>query len=260
MSSDLPSASVVEVTHLEESTLHRIDEMLVRQREALLESSRVVVVDAVNRLVGPGDQPLSEQLRTALVQTLAEVQKDHLEPFLAQVRQTILTTLDEAARNHAQPLLVQVQESLLGVASHLYQTYTATLLGQVQETLTTSLNQVCEQYVQPVKELTQSLHQQFTTAIREQGETLIGSARQTLEDYLPGHLRWMGKRGMDYAIAGTLFCVAAILIALGLVEALRAMGVPLWGVYLPVGLLALVIGLIFYRRRIKARATTGKWF
>ena len=79
---------------------------------------------------------------------------------------------------------------------------------------------------------------------------------RVLTVHVPNYMQWLGLRTIDVALTGIFFCLAAVFISLGFVRALEELGMRPFGVYLVVGGVDLLLGLVFFLRRRQAMAKT----
>jgi hypothetical protein len=285
MSAPVVPAAVNEPAHAGEqvvvpvppATLTAVEEMLDRQRNAFLQQTHDMLVEAVDRVVAEHGTPLARELRTSLVQTLEDVQRRQMEPFFEKTRETIqdvvnkvteerlrplvnelretlLRTADDLQKQQLDPLLARTRTFLLKVADDLRDKYTAPLADQVKKTLLETVDEMRRQQAEPFLDVVRGLAEQLNKTLQEQLlTTLRVMVLEPLQGILSGRvpiiLHGTGTRVLDYIIAGALFCIAAVLVCLALVRGLQELKVPDWLTFLAVGLAALLAGLIFYRKR-----------
>jgi hypothetical protein len=277
MSAPFPAAGEQVVLPGPPVTLAGIEEMIERQRSALLLQTHDMLAQAVDRVVTEHGTPLADQLRASLVQTLEDVQRRQMEPFFDKTREMILASIDEVTQKHLRPLAEQLRQTLLqtaeelqkrqldplleqtrkfllGVADELRDKYTKPLADQVKKAMLETVDEMRQKHAEPFLGVAREMLDRLNVTLREQ---LLVSLRVTLLDPLqdilnkrfPPMMQGAGARALDIVIAGTLFCVAAVLVSVGIVLGLQRLGVPDWITFLGVGLAALLVGLIFYRKR-----------
>lgn len=159
-----------------------------------------------------------------------------LAPCLQEVKKMTLELIEEVGRKHGGPGLAHVQQTLTA-------TVTAALKTQ-ESALWTELKPALLQGGEAVRQKTDGLVESFKQFI---AMTVI----EVFRVHVPDYSRWAGQRVLDYVLAGTLFCLAVVLICVGALLGLERAGFPLYATYLVTGGLALVAGLAFLKLRAR---------
>jgi hypothetical protein len=98
--------------------------------------------------------------------------------------------------------------------------------------------------------------------VRGHADLLVGKVRQevaepvvrALRDQAPRYARWVGGQMIHYALAATLFCLAAVFLLVGAVQGLEQVGLPPYLTWILGGAGALGVGLVVLRLSAGARA------
>ena len=197
------------VRETRQAVLEGIEQALVRQVDPVLDRARQAVLLSTETILRQQTEPLLERTREMLMQTIDEIVKRHAAPLVGQMRQALRETLEEVVKSQMEPMLQRARQSVQESAQ---------MAGQVADVMVNRLR---------------------TTVAQPAGEML--------REQVPQYAQWAGRRTVDYVVAATLFCLAAIFLLVGGVEALQEMGLPRFATYILGGLAALGGGLVFLR-------------
>lgn len=165
--------------------------------------------------------------------------------------------LERALQRNVEPLLDRLKQAVwqaaLGAIDETVRRYGVGLGDEVRQTLRTAVDEVVRAQVgrlvaelapsgDTAKRLADGLHQE----LRDFANTTL---RDLFETRLPEYSRWAGRSIIDYALAGLLFAIAAVLLFAGGVLALNAAGVPPYATYLIGGVVALGFGFVLLKAR-----------
>jgi hypothetical protein len=173
---------------------------------------------------------------------IGEVLTRQRQAVVKEVQALLDKALDQAGAKVA-PLPEQIKTALVAALQQ------AALAAEVKKALLEAVEKLRTEHLESVREVAGKLVERFAGVL----DTLAERRWHTVKDTAAV----AGRRAIDYAVAGVLFCVVAVFAPLGAVELLRVLGAPLWSVYLVVALLALLAGLVFVRRRIRGREKIG---
>jgi hypothetical protein len=185
----------------------------------------------------------SPQSPTALVAEIEQALQGQLEPFMQRLKQITLEVIDEVGDQHVQPFVVQLRQTLLDTVAAVLKTEIPALLKQLKPAIAEN-----------------------SEAVRQNADGLLGDVKQfvtktaveVFREQIPEYSRRTGQRVLDYFLAGTLFCLAAVLLCLGGILGLEAAGVPAYAAYLAGGGAALAVGLFFLKLRARRSTTTSE--
>jgi hypothetical protein len=223
---------------VQRSLLEGLEGVLLRQVPPTLEHARRATLETVEGALSRQANLLTAHLKGALLETVEELEKRRLEPLLERLKQTMLTGVAEVWEKYAPLLRTRLQEAL-------------------GEALREGLGRQMEAVVNGVREGMR----EGAEFVRAQADVLLAQVREALtepvaraaRDEVPEYARWVGGRVIDYARAGTVFCVAAVFLLVGTVQGLQEAGLPPYLTHLLGGLLGVATGLIFLRLPTWAR-------
>ena len=158
-----------------------------------------------------------------------------LKPLFDTARQTILESVHEAANAHVPEMLTQVR---------------ATTLETVQEVLQQKVEPFLERTRQQILDglANTEIVQKHTDVVLDRVRTFLRDAvHEVVRLHLSDSALWLGQRLVRYAMAGTLLCLTAIFLSLGLILGLQQAGVPPYATYLGGGTLAAVLAVVVVR-------------
>jgi hypothetical protein len=226
------------VQRTQRSVLEGIEGILTRQVAALLEHTRRSA-QATEEVLSKHADLLTARLQAALRETVEELRQRQLESVLQRLKDTALAVLEEAQQKHVGPLLAQMQE----------------VLGDV---LRRQVDQVADRVRLELRDASASFKEHADQLVVRMRETVAEPVTRALGVQVPQYARRAGGRVLDYALAATLFCVAAVLLAVGAVQGLQQAGLPAYLSDILGGLGALGIGLVFLRLARRPEAEPGK--
>jgi hypothetical protein len=230
------------VQRTQRSVLEGMEGMLQRQMTPLLEQVRRALLETTGEALSRHAEPLAARLRGALRDAVEELSARQLGPLLERLKQAVLAAVEEAGRKHAGPLLTRLKETLGEAAGDLVRRQLDLLLAGARRGMPDGADHV-----------------------REYADLLVGKVRdavaepiaQVMRVHVPGYVRRAGGRLIDYALAATLLCVAAVFLLVGAVQGLQQAGLPTYLTYLLGGLAALGAGLVFLRLYTRPAGGTG---
>lgn len=188
--------------------------------------------------------PLEEvvqRTQSAVVEGVEAVIQRQMVPFLEHSRKTILATVEEAVQKHGDSLTARLKGLALDTAEELLKQQIEPLLERARRMLVQGLDNAAL-----VQKYTDHLAGVFKQLTRE-------AVVEVFQVQLPSYSARVGRRVVDYVVAGTLLCLAAVLLVLGLVLGLAELGVPAYATYLLGGVLAGGMAFVL----IKWRGTFG---
>ena len=159
-----------------------------------------------------------------------------MEPFLQRVKQMTLEIVDEVGQKHGNPLFVQVRGILLETVGGILKTEVAARLDKLRPAIADG-----------------------SDTIRKSADNLLADMKQfitkTVVDvfqvHVPNYSSRAGRRMIDYFLAGTLLCLAAVLLFVGGILGLKHFGVDDYLAYLIGGAGALSVGMIYLKVRAR---------
>jgi len=166
-----------------------------------------------------------------------------MEPFLQRVKQMTLEIVDEVGQKHGNPLFVQVRGILLETVGGILKTEVAARLDKLRPAIADG-----------------------SDTIRKSADNLLADMKQfitkTVVDvfqvHVPNYSSRAGRRMIDYFLAGTLLCLAAVLLFVGGILGLKHFGVDDYLAYLIGGAGALSVGMIYLKVRARKWRTQGQ--
>jgi hypothetical protein len=227
------------VQRTQRSVLEGMEGLLQRQMAPLLEQVRGTLLETTDEILRRQAEPLAARLGVALRQAVEELQQKQMDPLLGRIKETVLAAVEEVGQKHAGPLLARLKESLGEAVGELVRRQMDPLLDGARRGMRDSAG-----------------------FVREYADQLVGKVRDAVTEplarvmqvLLPECARRAGGHMIDYALAATLFCVAAVFLLVGAVQGLQQAGLPTYLTYILGGLTALGTGLVFlrlYARRLK---------
>lgn len=220
----LRDARVQLISGAEALFLKQLDATLLRSRDTLFQGADAALREQTATLVAAFRQMLTDAIR--------ELRTQDLEPLLAESGAMLARVSDEIIRTHAAPLFTQMSASLRQALEEGLQRQMQPVLAQAREHMKESAD----------------LAAQFADATVRRLQVTVGQpAGQFVRRELPGYAHWTGRRLLDYGLATTFLCLAAIFLMVGGVLALQHAGVPNFATFLIGGLVALGGGLVFLR-------------
>jgi hypothetical protein len=181
--------------------------------------------------------------RAAAVQDIEQAFQRQMEPLLQRLKLVTLDVIDEVGRKHGGPLLAQVRQAAAETTAVLLRAELAALVERVTPAV-----------------------REGSAAVRRDADQLLGELKhfinqtvvEAFQVHVPEYSRWAGQRVLDYFLAGTLFCLAAVLLCVGGILALQWAGLPPFAAYLLGGGAALAAGVVLLNLRSQHwRGTTG---
>jgi hypothetical protein len=163
---------------------------------------------------------LVESTQRAVLEGVEGVLQRQMVPFLDHSRQAILATIDEAVKIHGDSLRARLKRLALDTAEELLQQRLEPLLERTRHLLVQGLENAA---------VVQKYTDRLTSALKQVTREAIGEVFQV---QLPAYSGRVGRRVLDYVVAGTLFCVTAVFLLMALVLGLREAGLPPYATYL----------------------------
>jgi hypothetical protein len=179
----------------------------------------------------------------AAVADIERAVERQMEPLLHRAKQITLEVIDEVAQKHGNPLVAQLRQALLETVGTLIRTEAAALVDRLRPALLDS-----------------------TAVARQNADVLLADLRKLINEtvvevfrvHVPEYSRWVGQRVIDYLLAGTLFCLTAVLVCVGVILGLEKAGVPGYATYLVSGGVALAVGVALLKLRSRHWAKVGE--
>jgi hypothetical protein len=224
------------VQRTQRSVLESMEGLLARQVAALVEHTRRSA-QATEEVLGKHTDLLTARLQAALHETLEDIRQRQLESVLGQLKGAALGILEEARQKHVGPLVAQAQEVM-------------------SELLRRQVEQIAERARLEVRDSSDFFQEHAELFADKLRAAVAEPVERALRVHVPEYARRAGDRVLDYALAATLFCLAAVLLSVGVVQGLQHFGLPAYLSELLGGLGALGAGVLFLRlsRRSETRA------
>jgi hypothetical protein len=185
-------------------------------------------------------EALVQRTQQAVLAAVEEMLKRQLAPALDYARQAILSAAAEMVQKEAEPLLLRVKGLTLETVEELIQRQIEPFLARTRQLVLEGLENA-------------TVVQKYTDAITNGLKTFMAeTVAEVFRVHIPAYTRRAGHRVMDYAVAGTLYCLAVILLLLGGIFGLQQLGLPRYSTYLIGG--AVAGGAAFLLLRFRARA------
>jgi hypothetical protein len=165
---------------------------------------------------------------------LEEAWQRQVGPFLQNVKQMTLQVIEDVGSKHGGPALAHFRQTLTDTLGAALKSQEAALWAQLKP----ALHEGGDALRQKTDLLLDNLKQFIATTVVE-----------VFRIHVPEYSRWAGQRVLDYFLAGTLFCLAVVLICVGGILGLEAAGLPRYATYLLSGGAALGVGFIFLKLR-----------
>jgi len=177
------------------------------------------------------------------VDDLEQAFQRQMEPFLQRVKQMTLEIVDEVGQKHGNPLFVQVRGILLETVGGILKTEVAARLDKLRPAIVEGSDAVRNSADNLLKDM-----KQFIT------KTVV----DVFQVHVPNYSSRAGRRMIDYFLAGTLLCLAAVFLFVGGVLGMRHFGMPEYLAYLIGGAGALTVGMIYLKVRARKCRTQGR--
>jgi hypothetical protein len=175
-------------------------------------------------------EQLVESTQRTVLEGVEGVIQRQMVPFLDHSRQTILATIDEAVHKHGETLGVRLKRVALDIGEELLKQQLPPLLERGRHLLWEGLDNAA---------VVQKYTDRLTAALKEvTRETVL----EVFQVQLPSYSGRVGRRVIEYAFAGTLYCTAAVFLLVGLILGLREAGLPPYATYLLGGVVAGLAG------------------
>jgi hypothetical protein len=178
----------------------------------------------------------------ATVEDLEQAVQRQAEPLLQRVKQMTLEVIDEVARKHGNPLAAELRKVLLETVGSVLRTEAAALVDRLRPALLDGGT---------------AMRQNADTLLKDLDQVLRSTVGEVFQDHVPAYSRWAGQRVIDYFLAGTLFCLAAVLLCVGGILGLQQAGLPSFVTYLVGGGVALGVGVFLLRLRSRHWGSTA---
>jgi hypothetical protein len=160
------------------------------------------------------------------------------ETFLERTKQAILTAIEETIRRHGGALLAEVRQ---------------TLQAAVEGLVAAQVEKMVEQ-LKPGGDTARRVAEGWLRELREFADATVGDL---FDQRVPEYSRRAGQWVIDYALAGSLFAIAAVLLFVGGILALHELGVPAYAATLACGVVALGFGYWLLRSRARRPVAPG---
>jgi hypothetical protein len=179
-----------------------------------------------------------------VVDDLEQAFQRQMEPFLERVKQMTLEIVDEVSQKHGTSFLVQVRQTLVETVGVMLKTEVAARLDKLRPAVL-----------------------EGSDALRKTGDHLLADWKQFItktvtdvfQEHVPKYSSRAGRRMIDYFLAGTLLCLAAVFLCVGAIKALEHFELPAYLAYLIGGGGALAVGMVYLNVRArKWRKQTAK--
>ena len=159
-----------------------------------------------------------------------------MEPFLQRVKQMTLEIVDEVGQKHGNPLFVQVRGILLETVGGILKTEVAARLDKLRPAIV---------------EGSDAVRNSADNLLKDMKEFITKTVVDVFQVHVPNYSSRAGRRMIDYFLAGTLLCLAAVLLFVGGILGLKHFGVDDYLAYLIGGAGALTVGMIYLKVRAR---------
>jgi hypothetical protein len=183
------------------------------------------------------------RVASATVPEVEQAIQRQLGPFLQQVKQMTLEVIDEVGRKHANPLLAQLRQTLAETIAALLKAEVPALLNQLKPA---------------VLEGSDAFQQKTDKRVKELKEFITRTVSDVFRVHVPEYSSRAGHRMMVYLLAGTLFCLGAVVGCVGMILGLERAGLPGYATYLVGGGVAVAAGVLLLRAYPKKGTGTLK--
>src|SRR5579859_2626259 len=166
---------------------------------------------------GMSDRQINPQTPLAAVDELEQAFQRQLEPFLKRVKQMTLEIVDEVGDKHGRPFLVQVRETLVETVGTMLKTEVAARLDKLRPA---------------VLEGGEALRKTSDSMLADLKQFITTTVANVFQEQVPNYSSKAGRRMIDYFLAATLLCLAAVLLCVGAIRALEHFGMHSYLAYL----------------------------
>jgi hypothetical protein len=187
-------------------------------------------------------EALVQRTQKAVLAGVEEILQRQMVPFLDQARRAVLAGTEEVLGKHADALLVRLKGITLETAEELLQRQLEPFLERTRAMVLDGLENAA--FVQKYTDRLVAGLKQF----------LAETAAEVVRVHVPDYSRRVGRRLIDYAVAGTLSCLAVGLLGLGGVLGLQAAGLPTYAACLVVSGFAALAAFVLLRLRSRGLA------
>jgi hypothetical protein len=178
----------------------------------------------------------NQRSQLAALDYLEQAFQRQMEPFLERVKQMTLEIVDEVGQKHGNSLFVQVRGILLETVGGMLKTEVAARLDKLRPAIVEGSDAVRNSADHLLKDM-----KQFIT------KTVV----DVFQIHVPNYSSRAGRRMIDYFLAGTLLCLAAVLLFVGGILGLKHFDMPDYLAYLIGGAGALAVGMIYLKVRAR---------
>ncbi len=182
------------------------------------------------------DDEMNPSTQMAALNDLEQAFQRQMEPFLKRVKQMTLEIVDEVGRKHGNPFLMQMRETLVETVGGMLKTEVAARLDKLRPAVLEGNDAVRKTADNMLNDL-----KQFIT------KTVV----DVFQVHVPAYSSRAGRRMIDYFLAGTLLCLAAVLLFVGGILALEDAGLPRYLAFLIGGAGAMGVGMAYLRVRAR---------
>lgn len=187
-------------------------------------------------------QPQSGGIPTLLsLSELEQIWQRQVGVFLQDMKQTTLKLVEDVSAKYGESALARVRQTLTDTMAAVFKSQEAALWAQLKPALS---------------EGTEAMRQKADAMMANLKQVIAVTVGEVFRVHVPEYSRWAGQRVLDYFLAGTLFCLAVVLVGVGTVHGLLHVGLPPFVTYLVTGTGALVLGLVFLRVRARRWSAT----
>jgi hypothetical protein len=223
--------------------------------ETLVQQTRDKLLDGVEQLIMRQMDPVLERTQKMLLGSTEAIVREQAEPLLARLRQVLLEALSEAAQRQLEPLAQRIHQTTLRVVEEVIQKHAAPLVAQVRVALQESMEEVVKRQMAPMLDRARQSMQESVGITAQLADVIVARLKVTVaepgaqmfREEVPRYAQWLGRRTLDYVLAATLFCLAAVFLLIGSVFGLEEVGLKPFVSYIVGGLAAVAGGLVFLR-------------
>jgi hypothetical protein len=194
-----------------------------------------------NRAAAP-DAGASSSGQILALNDLDQALNRQMEPFLQRMKQITLEVIDEVAQKHGSPLVAQLRQTLVETVGVIVRAQVPAILDQLRPS---------------VREGGDTFRKNADSMAADLKQFISKTVVEVFREHVPTYSRWAGQRIIDYFLAGTLFCLAAVLLCVGTILGLEKAGLPAYLTYLVGGGVAVGVGAAFLKLRSRRWGNAG---
>jgi hypothetical protein len=182
-------------------------------------------------------EELVQRTQQAVLGGVEEIVQRQMTPFLERAGQSVRDTVDYVLRQHADSLLGRLKGVSLDAAEEMLKKLIEPFLERTRHLVLDGLENAS--FVQRYADRLAASLKGF----------LVETVAEVFQVHVPEYSRRFGRRVVDYVVAGTLYCLAAIFLTVGGILGLQQAGWPPYATFLTGGTVALVLAVVLLKLR-----------